>query len=139
MWTRTTPLRVVTWPVLQPTASPNERAAASVWASREVSRMTEADVAVNGMLTATIIAAMAMTALRRLMVRSSGSAEWAASRWMRGLYHAIVAGLPRCRWRLLERALPKGGGRRATFTETPRHSTGVADGPTTILRDPSSD
>ncbi len=88
MWTRTTPLRVVTLPVLQPTASPNERAAASVWASREVSRMTETDVTANGMLTATIIAAMAMTALRRFMVRCSGPAEWAASRWMRGLYHA---------------------------------------------------
>src|SRR5918992_2815695 len=49
------------------------------------------------------------------------------------------AALPRCRWRLLERAFPKVGGRRRTFTETPRHSTGVADGPTTILRDPSSD
>src|SRR5215204_1575413 len=47
--------------------------------------------------------------------------------------------LPRCRWRLLERAFPQVGGRRATFTKTPRHSTHVADGPTTILRDPSSD
>jgi hypothetical protein len=45
MWTRTTPPRVVTLPVLQPTALPNERAAASVWASRVVSRTTEIDVA----------------------------------------------------------------------------------------------
>ena len=82
MWTRTTPLRVVTLPVLQPTALPNERAAASVWASREVSRMTVREVAANGMLTATIITAMAMTALRRLMVRCLGPAEWAARRWM---------------------------------------------------------
>jgi hypothetical protein len=37
MWTRTTPPRVVTLPVVQPTALPNERAAASVWASRVVS------------------------------------------------------------------------------------------------------
>jgi uncharacterized membrane protein len=57
MWTRTTPLRVVTLPVLQPTASPNSRAAASVRASRDVSRASVTDVAVNGTLTATTIAA----------------------------------------------------------------------------------
>ena len=74
MWTRTTPPRVVTLPVLQPTASPNSRAAARVLASRDVSRASVEDVAVNGILTASTIAAMMMTALRRLTAGRSGPA-----------------------------------------------------------------
>ena len=70
MCTRTTPLRAVTLPVvLQPTASPNARAAANVRTSREVSRARVTDVAVNGALTATTIAAMTMSALRRFIAQ----------------------------------------------------------------------